>query len=132
MSEPQLEAKRPSTVVKCEKHGLHYDSSKTTGCVICRREAGGGTATMAARGAASAPRGSLGQALAVTAILLVLATACLYFVHGMAIEAFQAWTNGSGDANALDQGFEQPMEDMSLPTEDTGGETYSGSEGDGD
>ncbi|HWM90263.1 MAG TPA: hypothetical protein VN493_05805 [Thermoanaerobaculia bacterium] len=127
MSEPLVEPKRPSSLVKCEKHGLHYDPARMDGCVICRREAGGGTAT---RSAASAPRGSMGQALAVTAILLVLTTVCLYFVHGMAIETFQAWTGqGPAAANALDDGFDQQVEDLSFPEEDTGGETYSGSEG---
>ena len=133
MSEPQMDAKRSTTVVKCEKHGLHYDSARMDGCVICRREAGGGTV---ARPAASpAPSGSMGQALAVTALLLVLSTACLYFIHGMAIETFQAWTGRSpADAGAL--GFDQQMQDLGVPaeapefpTEDTGGETYSGAEG---
>jgi hypothetical protein len=129
MSEP-LEAKRPATAVKCEKHGLHYNPSTMDGCVICRREAGGGTRTAAA----SAPSGSMGQALAVTAVLLVLTTACLYFVHGMVIETFQ----GVPKVNALDGGFEEPIgemmpetteEDMTFPEEDDGGPVYSGSEG---
>jgi len=124
MSEP-LEAKRTTTAVKCEKHGLHYDPSTMDGCVICRREAGGGTA----RTAAARSDGSMGRALAVTAVLLLLTTACLYFVHGMVIESF----GGVPGVNALDGGFEEAMpetmEDMTFPEEDDGGPVYSGSEG---
>lgn len=122
MSEP-LEARRTTVAVKCEKHGLHYDPSRMDGCVICRREAGGGTA------AVRKADGSMGRALAVTAVLLLLTTACLYFLHGMVIETFR----GGGEVNALDGGFEDPMqemEEMSFPEEDEGGPVYSGSEGD--
>ena len=119
MSEP-LEAKRTTTAVKCEKHGLHYDPSRMDGCVICRREAGGGTA------AAGKADGSMGRALAVTAVLLLLTTACLYFLHGMVIETFQR----GGEVNALDGGFEDPLQEMEFPEEDEGGPVYSGSEGD--
>lgn len=118
MSEP-LAAKRPTTAVKCEKHGLHYNPSTMDGCVICRREAGGGTRT------AARSDGSMGKALAITAVLLLLTTACLYFVHGMVIETFQ----GTPEVNALDGGFEDPMEEMSFPEGDDGGPVYSGSEG---
>lgn len=121
MSEP-LEAKRPTTVVKCEKHGLHYDSAKMDGCVICRREAGGGGAA-AVR---TASPGSLGPALAVTAILLLLTTACLYFLHGFVAESLQ----GRGEVNAFDAGFEEPLPDGSFPEADEGGPVYSGAEGD--
>ena len=122
MSEP-LEAKRTTIGVKCEKHGLHYDPSKSDGCVICRREAGGGATAAAVR---TAPQGSLGQALAVTAVLLLLTTACLYFVHGLVIESFR----GGGEANALDAAFEDPLQEAEFPEEDEGGPVYSGSEGD--
>lgn len=128
MSEP-LEAKRQTTAVKCEKHGLHYDPSRMDGCVICRREAGGGTTAAVRTAASAAPSGSMGQALAVTALLLILTTACLYLVHGMVAESFQ----GAAPVNALDPldgGFEAPMEEMSFPEEDDGGPVYSGSEGD--
>lgn len=120
MSEP-LEAKRPTTAVKCEKHGLHYNPATMDGCVICRREAGGGATSVAS----SAPSGSMGKALAVTAVLLLLTTACLYFVHGMVAESF----NGGAEANALDAAFEEPMEEMTFPEGDDGGPVYSGSEG---
>ena len=119
MSEP-LEAKRTTTAVKCEKHGLHYNPATMDGCVICRREAGGGT-----RRAAS-PSGSMGQALAVTAVLLLLTTACLYFLHGMVIESFQR----GGEVDALDAGFEGTIpEEMEFPESDEGGPVYSGAEG---
>ncbi|HVG09424.1 MAG TPA: hypothetical protein VNM67_17095 [Thermoanaerobaculia bacterium] len=120
MSEP-LEAKRPATAVKCEKHGLHYNPATMDGCVICRREAGG---SVPARS-----DGSMGKALAITAVLLLLTTACLYFAHGMVMESFQ----GAPEVNALDGGLEgampEQMREMSLPMEDTGGPVYSGSEG---
>jgi hypothetical protein len=124
MSEP-LEAKRATTAVKCEKHGLHYDPSRMDGCVICRREAGGGgtTVSMAARS-----DGSMKKALAITAVLLLLTTACLYFVHGMVIESFR----GKPEVNALDPldgGFEEPAQEMTFPEEDSGGPVYSGAEG---
>lgn len=43
MSEPITSSVPPkrASVLKCELHGLHYDSEKMSGCVICRREAGG-------------------------------------------------------------------------------------------
>jgi hypothetical protein len=117
MSEP-LEAKRPATAVKCEKHGLHYNPSTMDGCVICRREAGGSTVAQG--------DGSMGKALAITAVLLLLTTACLYFVHGMVIESF----GKAPEVNALDGGFEGAMpEEMTFPEEDDGGPVYSGSEG---
>lgn len=120
MSEP-LAAKRTTVAVKCEKHGLHYDPARMDGCVICRREAGGGT------GAARKADGAMGRALAVTALLLLLTTACLYFVHGMVIESFQ----GEPEVNALDGGFEEAMpEEMTFPESDEGGPVYSGAEGD--
>ena len=119
MSEP-LEAKRTTTAVKCEKHGLHYNPATMDGCVICRREAGGGgTRTTAA------PSGSMGQALAVTAVLLLLTTACLYFIHGMVVESF----GRAPEVNALDGGFEEPMQETSFPEGDDGGPVYSGAEG---
>lgn len=117
MSEP-LEAKRPATAVKCEKHGLHYNPATMDGCVICRREAGGGTAVRS--------DGSMGKALAITAVLLLLTTVCLYFVHGMVVESF----GKTAEVNALDDGFEETMpEEMTFPEGDDGGPVYSGSEG---
>lgn len=126
MSEPLME-KRPTVSVKCEKHGLRYNPATTDGCVICRREAGGGAAP-GRSAAAAAPSGSMGQALAVTAILLLLTTACLYMLHGMVAGIFQ----GTGQVDALDAGYgyEEPLQDTAFPEEDDGGPVYSGSEGD--
>ena len=127
MNEPQMEPKRPSNLVKCEKHGLHYDPAKMDGCVICRREAGGGTAPVRSA-AVAAPSSSMGQALAVTFILLLLTTACLYLVHGMVAETFQ----GPGTADALDAGYsyDEPVQEAEFPEGDDGGPVYSGAEGD--
>jgi hypothetical protein len=109
-----LEAKRPTTVVKCEKHNLHYDSSKMNGCVICRREAGGAPVVR------TAPPRSLGKALVIGAILLLTLTlAGLYFI-GVKETRVQ---------DAQDGGFAKPTPEVSLPTKDTGGPVYSGSEG---
>lgn len=102
-----LEAKRPTTVVKCEKHGLHYDSALMDGCVICRREAGGAPAAR--------PR-SMGKALAIAAAALLLVLAGLYIL-------------GTREP-AQDAGFEQPAPQPSFPTADNGGPVYSGAEGD--
>lgn len=122
MSDPIMEP-RASSVVKCEKHGLHYDSSRMSGCVICRREAGGG-GSMARPVAGAAASGSLGQALAVTGVLLALTTAALFFTHGFVAEAFQA---DRSEARTLDEDFERQMEEMGLPPE---GEAGDGAEED--
>lgn len=123
MSDPTTEP-RASSVVKCEKHGLHYDSSRTSGCVICRREAGGGSVARPTAGPA-ATSGSLGQALAVTGVLLALTTAALFFTHGFMVEAFQAADRN--EARTLDEGLGRQMEEMGLPPE---GETRGGAEED--
>lgn len=124
MSDPMTEP-RASSVVKCEKHGLHYDASRMSGCVICRREAGGGGAMARPSSAAAASRGSLGQALAVTAILLALTTAALFFTHGFVVETFQGADRD--EARTLDEDFDRQMEEMGLPPE---GEAGDGAEED--
>lgn len=132
-----LQPKRSSTVVKCEKHGLHYDSSTMSGCVICRREAGGGpteaSGSSGTRTVVEAKSGSLGQALLVTLGLLALTTAGLYLTHGMMVKHFKGMIPGQGRETTLDSGFEGKMDDMGVPTAATEpGDTYSGPEGDGD
>jgi len=94
---------KPRTVVKCEKHGLHYDSARQSGCVICRREAGelpGAPAAAAARPAAGVdgPRGSIGAALAVTAVLIAVAAFAMLPVHATFIE----WLRGRENQNAFE------------------------------
>lgn len=131
MNEGTLDAqpKRSSAVVKCEKHGLHYDSSTMSGCVLCRREAGGG-ATGVQR-AVEAQSGPLGQALLVTLILLALTTAGLYLTHGLLVKNFRDMMPGQGDEPAFDAGFESQINDMGIPTEAAEpADTYSGPEGD--
>jgi hypothetical protein len=127
MNEGALEAqpKRSSSVVKCEKHGLHYDSSTMSGCVRCRREVSGGTVEM--RTAKEAASGSLGQALIVTVILLALTTAGLYLTHGLLAKRFKALM----PEGAQETTFE--VDDLGIPADAAEpAATYSGPEGDGD
>jgi hypothetical protein len=129
LKDPGLTApKRATTTVKCEKHGLHYDSATMSGCVLCRKEAGGGTVE---RPAAPVPSGSLGRAFAVTALLLVLTTTALYFVHGLVIEAVQAGkSRGPASTRTLDQDFDRQMKEMGLPTDSPGASGPGGEEDD--
>lgn len=118
MNEKTLDAqlKRSSTVVKCEKHGLHYDSSTMSGCVLCRREAAGG-ATGTRKMATEAASGSLGQALLVTLILLMLTTAGLYLTHGLVVQKLKAWLPEDREETAFDGGFESGVKDLGMPAE---------------
>ncbi len=126
--------KRSSTVVKCERHGLHYDSAKMAGCVICRREAGGtgGIASMAngsTAAGASAGSGSLGGALAVTALLLAATTGALFLTHSVLVDSFLSADQAGG--SRVDDGFDQQMEDLGLPANgDEAAEAYSSVDGD--
>lgn len=121
---------RSASVVKCEKHGLHYDSAKTSGCVVCRRESGelppvrpGGAA--AASSAASGSSGSLGAALAVTAVLVLGATFAMQLVH----TEFIKWLRDTGNPSAFEPGvgvattYQQEQMDGALKElKDQGGE----------
>ena len=95
---------RPTSVVKCEKHGLHYDSAKTSGCVVCRRESGElppvrpGGAAVASQSSGSS--GSLGAALAVTAVLVLGATFAMQMVH----TEFIKWLRETGNPSAFEGG----------------------------
>ena len=92
---------KPTSVVKCEKHGLHYDSSKTSGCVVCRRESGELPPVRPGAGAAPAGSpGSLGMALAVTAVLIGAAAFAMQMVHGQ----FQEWLRNAGNSSAYETG----------------------------
>jgi hypothetical protein len=110
-------AKRP-TVVKCEKHGLHYDSATQTGCVICRREAGQparGAAAAAPGGAATAaPGGSLGMALAMTALLLAGTAFGLLAAHEAVSRSLQRFMSPgeafSGGGNAFEKSLDRDLQ----------------------
>lgn len=100
---------KPTSVVKCEKHGLHYDSSKTSGCVVCRRESGElppPRATAAAAPAGSS--GSLGTALAVTAVLVAVTAFAMQMVHGQ----FQEWLRNTGNPSAYETGSTYQQKQM--------------------
>ena len=104
---------RFASVVKCEKHGLHYDSAKTSGCVVCRRESGelppvrpGGAA--AASSPATGSSGSMGAALAVTAVLVVMTTFAMQIVHTQFIE----WLRNTGNFSPLQMGNSYQQQQM--------------------
>ena len=105
---------KPASVVKCEKHGLHYDSSKTSGCVLCRRESGE-LPPPRPGGAAAAPAGSsgsLGLALAVTAVLVGMTTFAMQSVHTKLLE----WIQDTGNPTAFETGntYQQQQMDGAL------------------
>ncbi|HYU32201.1 MAG TPA: hypothetical protein VEW48_08555 [Thermoanaerobaculia bacterium] len=92
---------KPASVVKCEKHGLHYDSVKTSGCVLCRRESGElppprPGAAPAAASSATGSSSSLGRALAVTGVLVVVTAFAMQMVYGQ----FQEWLRNTGSSSA--------------------------------
>jgi hypothetical protein len=118
---------RPASVLKCEKHGLHYDSAKASGCVVCRRESGelpplrpGGAAV--ASGRASGSSGSLGAALAVTVVLVGVATFAMQMVHTQ----FTEWIRNTGNSSALEGGNtyqQKQMDGVLQELKDQSGET---------
>ena len=93
---------KPKTVVKCEKHGLHYDSARQSGCVVCRREAGELPAASPRSAAPAAgvggEGGSLGAALAVTAVLIAATAFAMLPVHATFLE----WLRGTRNQNAFE------------------------------
>lgn len=103
-------AAKSTSVVKCEKHGLHYDSAKTSGCVVCRRESGElpPTRPAAAASAPSGSSGSLGMALAVTAVLIGVAAFAMQLVHGQ----FQTWLRDTGNPSAYQTGTTYQQKQM--------------------
>jgi len=100
MTDPTLETRERAPLAKCEKHGLHYDPAKMTGCVICRREA-----QAEAGGAAPKldthmpPRRSLLGPLLVTAALCLGAAFALYSLHDAVADLFP----GSGSTQEAPQ-----------------------------
>lgn len=121
---------RNPSVVKCEKHGLHYDSAKASGCVICRRESGELPPVRPAGAAASSAAGSsgsLGAALAVTAVLVVAATFAMQMVHSQFIE----WLQNTGNPSAFETGNtyqQQQVDGVMKELEDQRGEGDEGEE----
>lgn len=119
---------KPATVVKCEKHGLHYDSAKFSGCVRCRREAGELPPVGAGAAAAAAqPSGALGPALGVTLLLLALTAFVLHTLHLQIVSSIKSMR--SPGAAALEspadrdvQQMEREMREMGSPG---GAEDYS-------
>ncbi len=110
MSEPSEPAEpiKRTRLEKCERHGLHYDPAKMSGCVICRREAGGslpppdpqaqgegeGTEPSAAQGAQwTAPGnrggGSYAKPLLVAAALCLGVGVALSFLHGVVADSLR-------------------------------------------
>jgi hypothetical protein len=122
---------RNPSVVKCEKHGLHYDSAKASGCVVCRRESGelppvrpGGAA---AASSSSRSSGSLGAALAVTAVLVAVTTFSMQMVHSQFIE----WLQNTGNPSAFETGNtyqQQQVDGVMKELEEQGGGGEEGEE----
>jgi hypothetical protein len=110
MNEIDSAASKPSRLVKCEQHGLHYDPEKMSGCVICRREAGGsapratpiGYGNGASATSAGAPSG-LGLHLGIAAALCLAGGFALFSAHS----AISAVLGGSAVGGAS---FEESME----------------------
>ena len=93
---------KSASVVKCEKHGLHYDSAKTSGCVLCRRESGElppprPGAAAAAPSSAAPSSGSLGMSLAVAAVLVGVTAFAMQMVHTQ----FQEWLRNTGNSTSI-------------------------------
>lgn len=98
---------KTTTAVRCEKHGLHYDPAKVSGCVLCRRESGELPPPRAASAAAPSG-GSLGAALAVTALLVGATTFAMQMVHSTFIE----WLRNTGNPSAYETGNTYQQEQM--------------------
>ncbi|HEV7671061.1 MAG TPA: hypothetical protein VGS22_21295 [Thermoanaerobaculia bacterium] len=83
-NDPTPEAPKRTALAKCERHGLHYDPAKMSGCVICRREAqaAGSGSTGDAPAATVAARRSLAGPLLATAALCFGAGLAFYLLHG--------------------------------------------------
>lgn len=150
MNEPIVPADPPkrTSLAKCERHGLHYDPAKMSGCVICRREAGGsleapmaagvGAAVGRPPGAAAAAGGagssSMVAPLLVAAGLCVGMSLALYQLHD-AVGTFVRSGGGYSayDVDDLGKRRERRMEEALRELNDVGGtgET-SADEGDSD
>ncbi len=100
MTEPATDARERAPLAKCEKHGLHYDPAKMTGCVLCRREAQAeaGGPLFPPTGPSPLDRSLLGPLL-VTAALCLGAGFAFYLLHGAVANLFP----GSGNAPEVPQ-----------------------------
>lgn len=84
-------------IVFCERHGLHYNSAKVSGCVVCRREAGEvigpePVPAAAAAGPRAEPSVPMATALGLAAALIAASSIALVQVHEIAVSAFQGFT----------------------------------------
>ncbi len=119
MTEPASETPQRAPLAKCEKHGLHYDPAKMSGCVICRREAQAEAAGAAPKlDPPMPPRRSLLGPFLITAALCFGAGFALYLLHGAVADLFP----GSGAKPEVPQltGAQQKQLDEAL-RELTGG-----------
>lgn len=118
---------RPSTVVKCEKHGFFYDSAKVSGCAVCRRESGELPPPRPAGAARPAPAasGSLGPALAVTVLLIGVTTFAMSMVHS----TFIGWLRDTGNPSGYDQVNTYERQQMDGALKELRGEEDEGSDG---
>ena len=114
-------AAKRATVVKCERHGLHYDAATMTGCVLCRRETGGAPTPgpQAATSATSSSGPSLGAALGTTALLLALATLGLTALHRTLAETLSAFGGDAAFASPdptqqMDEEIRRQLKDLGL------------------
>ncbi len=125
---------KPATVVQCEKHGLHYDSAKYSGCIRCRREAGEAPpAGAGAAAAASQPKGAIGPALGVTLLLLALTAFVCHTLHLQLVRSFKSMRGPAGAAleSPADRDIQQIEKDMRQMGSPGGAEDFSeGPEGD--
>lgn len=111
---------KPTSVVKCEKHGLHYDSAKTSGCIVCRRESGELPPPRTNSASAAKPSGSLGAALGVTAVLVAMTAFAMQMVHTQ----FQEWLRNTGNPSAYETGStyqQKQMDGVMKELEEQGG-----------
>ena len=116
---------KPATVVKCEKHGLHYDSAKFSGCIRCRREAGELPPPGAGASAPAQPKGALGPALGVTFLLLALTAFVLHTLHLQIVGSIKSMRAGSALASPADRDMQQIEREMRQMGSPGGAEDFS-------
>lgn len=108
-----------ATVV-CEKHGLRYDPERAEGCVICRREAAGPTATAARP--AGRPLG-LGPLLLLTVAIWLVSAFALFSAHRAVVRSLGAWGLDTGENGASYRTDEAPgYEDPAYSSDEESGD----------